>query len=450
MSHEADATQRLLNRAHYILEHLKGEVKPELGRHSRNELFFKKTNSTMYIGTAGSRTFGHGDTITDLHLSEAARYPDVNAVVRGTFPAAERGEITVESTGNGVGNWYHRMCVRARQGRGFKLHFFSWRDMPDYHIDFADDAARAEFAASLDEDLEEPTLLAEGVTLEQLQWRRERLSIDFESDIRSFKEAYPKDFDECFQSSGYGFFQKVRYEPTKEWQRESSVLWVLGDHPKPALRYVIGVDPSGGVGHDNAVAEVFCLDTAEQVAEFASAWTEPDTLAGELATLGRRFNNAYIAVERNNHGGTTLSHLLDAYPQYLVHRGSAGAPSTQEILSRLSHYGTNVTPANRGIILGTTRQLLKDVFTIHSPALKAELDTFIEKDGKVQADEGCFDDRVMACAHALITVEQAGIMSAVDEQVQRDAEPDPFSFEGIFKEQGQTQPEFAGTARFLH
>ncbi len=128
MSHEADATQRLLNRAHYILEHLKGDVKPELGRHSRNELFFKKTNSTMYIGTAGSRTFGHGDTITDLHLSEAARYPDVNAVVRGTFPAAERGEITVESTGNGVGNWYHRMCVRARQGRGFKLHFYSWRE----------------------------------------------------------------------------------------------------------------------------------------------------------------------------------------------------------------------------------------------------------------------------------------------------------------------------------
>ena len=136
ISHEAEATQRLLGRANYILDNLKGGVKPELGRHSRNEIFFKKTNSTFFIGTAGSRSFGHGDTITDLHLSEASRYPDPESIVRGTFPAAERGEITVESTGNGVGNWFHRQAVRAREGLGFKLHFFSWLDDHEYALSF--------------------------------------------------------------------------------------------------------------------------------------------------------------------------------------------------------------------------------------------------------------------------------------------------------------------------
>jgi hypothetical protein len=449
MSHEADATQRLLNRAHYILNNLKGGVAPELGRHSRNELFFKKTNSTMYIGTAGSRTFGHGDTITDLHLSEAARYPDVNAVVRGTFPAAERGEITVESTGNGVGNWYHRMCVRARQGRGFKLHFYSWLDMPDYSIAFGSDEERAAFALSLDEELEEQALLARGVTLEQLQWRRERLTIDFEGDMLSFKEAYPIDFDECFQSSGYGFFQKVRYKPTATWRRESAYLHVLAGHPAPEFAYVIGGDPSGGVGNDNACAQVFCLNTREQVAEYASPWCEPDAFAGELCALGKRFNNGYINVERNNHGGTTLSRLLDCYPIYLIHRGSHGEPSSQEVLSRLSHYGTNVSPANRGIIIGTTRTLLKDEFTIHSPTLKAELDTFVEKDGKIAADEGCFDDRVMAACHALIVVEQAGIAATVDLSERRRADPNTFGFDALFGEQPAQQPMF-GIPRIYH
>jgi hypothetical protein len=325
------------------------------------------------------------------------------------FPAAERGEITVESTGNGVGNWYHRMCVRARQGRGFKLHFYSWLDMPDYSIAFGSDEERAAFALSLDEELEEQALLARGVTLEQLQWRRERLTIDFEGDMRSFKEAYPIDFDECFQSSGYGFFQKVRYKPTALWRRESAHLHVLDGHPAPEFVYVIGADPSGGVGNDNACAQVFCLNTREQVAEYASPWCEPDAFAGELCALGKRFNNGYINVERNNHGGTTLSRLLDVYPVYLIHRGSHGEPSSQEVLSRLSHYGTNVSPGNRGIIIGTTRTLLKDEFTIHSPTLKAELDTFVERDGKIAADEGCFDDRVMAACHALIVVEQQGL-----------------------------------------
>lgn len=450
ISHEADATRRLLARAHYILDNLKGGVKPELGRRSQNEIFFKKTNSALYIGTAGSRTFGHGDTITDLHLSEAARYPDPDATVRGTFPAAERGEITVESTGNGVGNWYHRMCVRAQQGRGFKLHFFSWLDMSDYTIPFATTEDRAAFAASLEEDYEEPGLLNLGISLERLHWRRERISIDYDGDLHAFKEAYPTDFDECFQSTGYSFFNKVKYEPSIAWTREDAHMWLLEPHPKPGLTYVIGADPSGGVGGDEAAAEVFCLQTAEQVAEYASAWCEPDVFGGVLAKIAERFNNAYINVERNNHGGTTLSRLLDAHPIYLIHRGSRGELSTQEILSRLSHYGTNVTPANRGIIIGTARALLKDTFAIHSPRLKGQLDTFVEKDGKIGADEGCHDDLVMAAVHALIAVEYAGIASETHESVQRQEEPNPFSFEALFRGQREGGGAIFGVPPVYH
>lgn len=438
ISHEAEATQRLFSRADYILNNLKGGLKPELGRNSQREIFFKKTNSTFFIGTAGSRSFGHGDTITDLHLSEASRYPDPEAIVRGTFPATERGEITVESTGNGVGNWFHRQSVRAREGLGFHLHFFSWLDDHDYALPFPSPDERERFLASLRSDIEEPDLLAAGVSAEQLQWRRERLLIDFEGDLRAFKESYPTTFDECFQSTGYGFFKRVKYVETPLWLQEDRHLWRLRDHPGPGYSYVIGADPSGGVGRDNAVAQVFCLETCEQVAEFASALHEPPEFADTLAALGTRFNLAYINVERNNHGGTTLARLLDIYPLELLHRGSHGEEATQEVLSRLSHFGTGVTAASRGIILGTARRLLANEFTIHSPALRSELATFVEQEGgKIEADSGCFDDRVMATCHALIVTEQAGIAATTQRAApyERERVRDPFGFDALFGKQ---------------
>lgn len=431
VSAEADATSRLLARARFILNNLKGGVKPDLGTDSQRAITFKKTGSSFWIGTAGSRTFGRGDTITDLHLSEAAFYQDPQGMASGLLPAAELGEVTIESTGNGVGNWFHRQAMLAEQGLGFKLFFYGWRDVSSCSVAFTDDTAKATFISSLREDLEEPQLAALGISPEQLAWRRERL-IEYEYDLRHFKENYPLTLEECFQSSGYGFFNSVRFAPTDAWKREDASLWVLEPHPKPGLAYVIGADPAGGVGGDETAAQVFCLQTAEQVAEYASAWCEPDVFGDILAALARRFNNAYVNVERNNHGGTTLSRLLDAHPIYLIHRGSHGEQSTQEILSRLSHYGTNVTPANRGLIIGTARQLLKDTFTIHSPRLKGQLDTFVEKDGKLGADEGCHDDLVFAAVHALIAVEHAGIAAETHEEVQRQEEPNPFSFEALF------------------
>jgi hypothetical protein len=449
ISHETEATQRLLGRANYILSNLKGGVKPDLGRSNRNEIFFKKTNSTFYIGTAGARAFGHGDTITDLHLSEPSRYTDPERVVQGVMPAAEAGEVTAESTGNGMGNWFHRQCVRAREGIGFKLFFFSWTRAPEYALPFATEEDRAAFASSLRDDWLEPQLFADGVTLEQLQWRRERLNIDFEGDLRTFQEAYPYSFDECFQSTGYGFFRRVTFSE-EGWHRESALLHILGDHPKPGLSYVIGGDPAGGVGKDNSVLEVFCLDTSEQVAEWASSLIEPPEFADAAAALGRRFNNAYINIERNNHGGTTLARLTQCYPLELIHRGSRGELSPQAILSHLSHFGTATTASSRGLILGTARRLLSSEFTIHSPLLKSELSTFVEKDdGKIEADAGCLDDRVMATAMALIVVEQAGVASASSRETEQPlVERNPFSFDALFENFGKVVPRFGTPERF--
>jgi hypothetical protein len=73
ISHEGEATVRLFDRAHFYLKHMNGP-KPMFGRNSRNETYFSKTESTFFIGTAGAKAFGRGDTITDLHC---CIHPDV-------------------------------------------------------------------------------------------------------------------------------------------------------------------------------------------------------------------------------------------------------------------------------------------------------------------------------------------------------------------------------------
>lgn len=433
VSHEAEATARLLARAKFIIDHPKpGVEKPKTSTDRANAIVFAQTGSSFWIGTAGQRTFGRGDTISDLHLSEAAFYQDPETLVDGLLPAAEKGEVIIESTGNGRGNWFHKTAQRAREGLGYELRFYSWVGVPSASHPLTEEQEH-QFLASLSEDLEEPYLhYDQGVSLSQLAWRRERIQTDYSGDLARFKENYPRHFEECFRSAGLSFFPKVRYVETPRWIQESKHLWVLEGHPKPGHGYVMGVDVGAGIGSDNSTIEVFDLLDREQVAEWAGAHLAPDEFGREVAALGTRFNHAYVNVERNNHGLTTLSHLVSNYPLNRLHRGTAGGQPSQLILSHLNNYGTYVSETTRGLLLGTARRLLAAEYTLHSDYLNSELSTFVEnKNGKYEASGGSLDDRVMAACHALLVVERAAIYVLEPVPVQHKPRPGFWSFESI-------------------
>ena len=109
IAHEDKSTQRMLNKVRYFLDNIRGDLKPVLGSNSKNEITFPKTNSMFYIGTAGAKKFGRGDTITDLHCSEVAFWNNPKELTSGLSQAVPRsGSLSLESTGLGVGNWYQR------------------------------------------------------------------------------------------------------------------------------------------------------------------------------------------------------------------------------------------------------------------------------------------------------------------------------------------------------
>lgn len=450
ISHDAEATAKLLDRVKYFLENIKGP-KPLLKRNSTNEITFPKTNSTFYIGTAGARAFGRGDTITDLHCSEVAYWPNPKKLISGLFQAVPKvhGRISVESTGNGAGDWYHSACMRAATGQSsFKLCFLPWQTFEEYTLYPTVEEALT-VMESLREDLEEQQLVKQyGLTAGQILWRRMVIEDDCDGDLYAWNKDYPSCLADCFQIAGGGIFQKVRYVETPDWikSEQDSQFHMLKGHPQPALHYAIGADVGAGVGKDNSAAEIFCLETEEQVGEYLNNRIEPDVFAHKLAKLGRTYNEAYISCESNNHGILTLKELTrydhevvgPLYPAHKVYRTPGiSRKSGSDQVKRLIDLGVRTSVRSKPIIIGELRTALSNTATIHSVVLKNELSTFIEhEDGTMGASENCFDDTVMAAGMAFFTRSKAALV-LLDRPIQPEEIPGhkvPFSLESMIHE----------------
>lgn len=432
ISHDKESTQRMLSKVHYMLDNIRGPS-PQTKLANKNEISFPKTNSYFYIGTAGARKFGRGDTITNLHCSEIAFWPDPKSLVSGLYQAVPRGgEIFEESTGNGVGNYYHRQCMNSYEGKGrFRLHFFNWVDFPEYRVPLSSND-RKQLENDLQDDWEEPHLVHDlGIDLEQIAWRREKLE-ELDYDLRLFHQEYPITLDQCFQSTGYSLFPNVNYVPRTDWTRLDANLWACADE-LPVINhyhYAIGVDIGGGVYRDRSVCEVINIEKNCQVAELVTDNIPPDLYAYKVKALGEMFNNAFVTVESNNHGGMTLLKLKEIYPQNLLY-------ANKEDTDNIMEYGYRTTSKSKPLLVNNFRREFTDGFTICSPALRDELATFVEtEEGKLQAEEGCFDDRVMAMAVGLMGARKAHLLDIVTRSSPHIYDPshDPFSLDGILQE----------------
>lgn len=427
ISHESEATERMLGKVRYFIDHIKGP-KPVISNMSKNEIVFPKMDSMFYIGTAGARAFGRGDTITDLHCSEYAYWPNPKALMTGLLQAVPKsGEIIIESTGNGL-NDYHVRCMRAAKGLSrWKLHFFPWQNFEEYQEDAEADILKA-IMAHPDPDLEEDTL-PHTVTARQRLWRRYKLE-ELNFDLSQFKQEYPMTIEECFQSSGNSIFSLVLYAETPLWKKRDRFSYILEGHPRPGYIYALGADVAGGVGKDASVIEVVCLDTNEQVGEWISNKVQPDHFAHNIAEWGHLFNDAFVTVESNNHGVATLAILDTLYPWHLMYSKAA---RTEE--QHLLNLGYRTTARTKPLMISHFQKLVASTLTLHSPVLRAEMSTFIEdENGKLGAEEGCQDDTVIAMACACMGLTRAELFGRRPIVAAASPGDDPFLFDNIIKE----------------
>lgn len=196
LTHEMEATTNLFNMVERFHEYMVEPLKPSTGKSNRKELIFDKLDSGYRVGTAGTKAVGRSATIQLFHGSEVAFWDNAQDHAAGILQAipSEAGtEIILESTANGLGNYFHSTWQIAEVGDSdFQAIFIPWYWQKEYRID-----PPADFALT-DEELEYQKLY--DLDLKQMAWRRKKI-IDLKDPLL-FKQEYPACSSEAFQLTG--------------------------------------------------------------------------------------------------------------------------------------------------------------------------------------------------------------------------------------------------------
>lgn len=117
----------LLERVKLYIESYEAKtgVKIPMKYNTRNELYNFATKAKYTIGTAQNVEFGRSKTISNLHMSEAAFFPDMERLLASALQAlSPSGRAIIETTANGY-NFFREFWIDCMEGRrNFKPTFY--------------------------------------------------------------------------------------------------------------------------------------------------------------------------------------------------------------------------------------------------------------------------------------------------------------------------------------
>jgi hypothetical protein len=324
ISHEKEATKRLFASVKGFIDYT--NPKPSMSIDSQSAIKFPKPGSNYFIGTAGQKAFGRGDTVNRAHLSEAAFYENLERILGGISEAAEYGQIDIETTPNGRGEFYD-LWQKAKQGKSsYTPIFIPWFIDDEYSVDNLTEQERqglsvsvqkmfsipdAEFLKQITPDEQKLVKMAKdewkiNITAGQLKWRRYKI---WDKGILFFQE-YPEDDISCFLQSGRSVFNQITTTKDKRIPLDDLVSWHGTDEQKKELkkrRMYAGLDGAEGTltgdAHCFAVID-FINGKATVVFELHS--NDPiDVFDFKVAQICKQYN-ILVGVEKN---GVGLAHL---------------------------------------------------------------------------------------------------------------------------------------------
>jgi hypothetical protein len=367
LCHDDDLTGTLRRMSDLFFNNLPDHVQPARKYANAKLTTYEDRNSESSIatvgGTAGSRK-GRGGSMTRIHGSEVAFWPDADAVMSAAMQAGNP-EIILESTPNGMVGWFYERCMEALDGNSiWTLHFFPWWYDAAYRLPLEDGEALVY------SDDEQALIGAHDLTPEQIKWRRAKIR----ELPHTFKQEYPEDPYSCFLASGQSYFGDVSHAMTAPRDVE----------PVPDRRYAAGLDFGQTV--DFTVMMVFDVDTLQQVDMLhinKLPWKEQ---CRQIATMARKWNNANVWGEKNSIGVPNIEALRDDGVN--IHEFHTTAKSKPPLIQGL-HYGLH----EGGLTIWD------------DPIIKHELRAFVSKQlpsgaWQYAAQDGAHDDAVIALALA--------------------------------------------------
>lgn len=432
VAHDLDSTEEMFQMAGLFYDELPDPLKPMKRYSNRKEFVFENPDermrikspglrSQLRIATAGDSELGRSKDIHLLHCSEMGywrKHEESLLSVLNSVPDIPETMVFQEGTPNGWNTPFHKDYLAARDGKSAYLaYFMAWHEFGSYRMPLS--ISPNVFEDSLTDE-ERDIQKAYSLSLEQLNWRRWAIENKCGRDPEKFRQEYPGNDVECWLLSGRPRFDQkklqkmllVAEEPSFHGYltaTDQNILHVkpeannkgyvrIWNLPKLGRRYAIGADVAEGLEKgDFSCGHVYDWETVDLCAEW-HGHIDPDLFADELAKLGHLYNQAMIGVEDNNHGGTTNRALRRMDYPHLFYRqelDDRGSRKTQKL-------GWRTDTATRPIMIDDLAALIREGFSCPSKQTIEEMMSFVVKpDGKAEAEESCFDDRVIASAIAL-------------------------------------------------
>lgn len=309
VSHQAVTTDALFGMVHRYYDESPPALKPRKTTDNNRTLAFEN-GSTYLVGTNGSGAFGRGVTTQLLHGSEVAYYEKPDDFENGVLQSVADmpgTEVILESTANGMGNYFHQLTQIALKGKSlYRVIFIPWYESVEYRLPVGSEPfVRSEE----EEDLARIYKLDD----EQLNWRRNKIA-GFQDRLWKFRQEYPCNLQEAFQSSGSGFFMGEDIEKARRNRIYS---------PQGAV--VIGCDPARQgddtvivIRKGRAVLEMFVYDIMDEM-----------TLAGKLIDLIKRYDVQKCFIDAA-HGHGTVDRMTELGFGNVVQAVHFGAKASED------------------------------------------------------------------------------------------------------------------------
>jgi hypothetical protein len=234
LTHEAEATANLFGMTKRYIDNLPLGLCPKPDSSAANKLHFKSFDSGYAVGTAGNKGAGRSQTVQLFHGSEVAFWPHAEEHAKGIMQAIPRDhgtEIILESTANGMGNYFHHMWQTALSGTSeYQAIFLPWYWQDEYSVSIPG------FIATDEEQEIYDNFKSLGLTLDHLTWRRLKISEfnghDLELGTEQFKQEYPMTAAEAFRNPvANAFINSICVMRARKTDVESDSGLIIGVDP---------------------------------------------------------------------------------------------------------------------------------------------------------------------------------------------------------------------------
>lgn len=414
LNHQAKDLPKLFEIIKRAYENIPDELKPVTRTDTKMAYDFVTAfdgtplDSSIYVASKV-----RGGTVLRLHVTESAYVKDRQELVAGSMQAVPiNGSITEETTANGFNDFYDAfMDSWGRVDYGeldYKGHFYGWHENPEYTLPGSIDAetySEKEKQGKALYNWSDGQMLWRRWKIRELSTQQNRVSGVGLSGEQLFMQEYPSSVLEAFQSGAGSVFDQekvgalvpinplssINIDATNEEAKKLVMLslWIW-DLPVAGKEYVIGVDPSDGMGADFGVIDVWDSESLTQVAQFYGK-LRPDELAEMAARMGYFYNKAFIGVENNML--STILFLSKIYDNYYFE-----TQQDQKTLKRTKKLGWNTNSKTRDLMIDEYLVLFDEGhLTIRSKITIGEMKTFVKTDnGKREHAVGKHDDALIA------------------------------------------------------